>query len=200
MAGDQFYFFDDSLWTVALEKIDRYEAVLFSMRATKGSGYKRLVEDDGFISGIDKNEDQYPDEYKTFSGVGLLNLKDLEVINGPSKFFETVIQFENKKIIDLYPLDQEYWDFGTSEIYFKNCFDLLNGGKLMDFLIDQAFLDTKYLNKNDLSYRSDQKNVLNFGGGSLGGDAMKSIILDNKNHLFQGPGLYYREIFQPVSS
>lgn len=137
--GDQLYLFKEDEISTALKKLNNARAVLFSLNVKKGSTYNETVSKDGCLVEIcspNKNDD-----YLTFSGVGLIKLDGLRPVPGISKFFTTVCNFKEERVALYQPLEAEYWDFGTLEIYFKShqkIYDLKEGHSLIINFLNEA--------------------------------------------------------------
>ncbi|MGZ3789263.1 MAG: nucleotidyltransferase family protein [Bacteriovorax sp.] len=121
--GDQFLFFNQEYWNLALGKISKSRAVLFGIKVDKASAYNETVLEGGRLIDIKKNIQKDLD-YITYSGLGILNLNELTPVPGISRFFDTVADYKNEKIELLAPADFEYWDFGTAEIFAENILKL----------------------------------------------------------------------------
>jgi len=121
--GDQFLFFEEAFWRKATERIQNCRAVLFGIKVDKNSAYNETVTRENKLIEIKKNTAKDHD-YVTYSGLGLLNLKDLKPVPGISRFFETVANFKSEDVELLTPDSFEYWDFGTADIYAQSIFKL----------------------------------------------------------------------------
>lgn len=121
--GDQFLFFDQSFWERAKKRINGCRAVLFGIQVDKDSAYNETVIKENRLIEIKKNTEKKND-YITYSGLGLLNLKGLKPCPGISRFFETVANYKEEVIEFVTPSQFEYWDFGTAAIYAENILKL----------------------------------------------------------------------------
>ena len=64
-------------------------------------------------------------EYITYSGIGVIDLKSFDRVEGESSFFETVVnpKMNRTKIYMSETIEQDvnhYWDFGTLSLYIEN--------------------------------------------------------------------------------
>ena len=115
---DQFLFFDSKYFQDALNALNNSRAALFGIKVKKGSNYNETILENDQLKDIKKSEGL--SDYVTYSGLGILKLDGLEPIAGVTKFFETVANYKKERIQFIIPKKFEYWDFGTSDIYFKN--------------------------------------------------------------------------------
>jgi choline kinase len=121
--GDQFLFFENKYWQLALQKIKNVRAVLFGIQVQKEAAYNETVLKNDCLVEIIKNTAKDHD-YVTYSGLGLLNLNGLKHHPGISRFFETVANYKNEKVEFVTPVQFEYWDYGTAEIYAESILKL----------------------------------------------------------------------------
>lgn len=121
--GDQFLFFDKKFWESALAKVTTSRAVLFGIKVEKEAVYNETVLSGDKLIEIKKNTEKNRD-YVTYSGLGILNLGGLRPVHGISRFFETVANYKEEKVLFVVPDKFEYWDFGTSVIYAESIFKL----------------------------------------------------------------------------
>jgi mannose-1-phosphate guanylyltransferase len=152
--GDQFLFFEDEIWQMALRRVQSCRAVLFGITIDKDSSYNETIIEQNRLVGIEKNIGKL-NNYTTYSGLGLLNLSGLKPVPGISKFFETVANFKLENIEMLTLARFEYWDFGTADIYAKNIFKLKNESNLksmMGHFLNRHAAFTNNLNENDLRF------------------------------------------------
>ena len=165
--GDQFLFFNQELWSKALDRLASCRAVLFGINVEQMALYNETIIENFQLIEIRKNL-KIKKEYTTYSGLGLLSLNNLKPFVGISRFFETVADYKNEKVDMVTPDHYEYWDFGTAEIYMKNMFKLnsknAEGSLIVDFLLKHSALDgpkEKFINDNchslDLDYRAQFK-------------------------------------------
>ncbi len=115
---DQFLFFDNEYFKKALLTLEKSRAALFGIKVDKGANYNETVLVNGLLKEIKKADNL--SNYVTYSGLGILKLDMLAPIAGVTKFFDTVANYKNERIEFIVPENFEYWDFGTSEVYFKN--------------------------------------------------------------------------------
>lgn len=150
--GDQFLFFKNDFMRKAIEQVEFSRAVLFGITVDKMSNYNEIVTKDDELKDIVKNIKKEK-EYVTYSGLGLLKLDGLKKVPGISKFFETVVDYKNEKVVVITPDAFEYWDFGTAEIYAESIIRLANR-KMRNTEM------AKFLEKNN-SFLSDEEKFVN---------------------------------------
>ncbi|MDH5581377.1 MAG: sugar phosphate nucleotidyltransferase [Bdellovibrionales bacterium] len=198
LASDQFYFFDDSSWRKGVNELKNSRAVLFTMNALGTDKYREFVIENDRLIDIRDHIDS--NNYITFSGLGFINLEDFKYRSGPSNFFDSVANYKNEKVITINPVEQEYWDFGTYDLYFKNCFEVLKSkGRFNRFLLDTNSIRSELYHDKRCSYKSNDPLVLNFtsqiNSKPLPGP---SIIMRGDDLDPRGCGLYYNDEYQEV--
>lgn len=161
--GDQFLFFENKYWTLALEKIKNARAVLFGIEVGKDAAYNETILKNDCLVEIKKNT-QKDHDYVTYSGLGLLNLNGLKPHPGISRFFETVANYKNEKVEFVTPSKFEYWDYGTADNYAESIFKLCDinsrSSTMGNFLtLHGAFkgLELKFVNLEEKSIDLEKK-------------------------------------------
>ncbi|MDO9182838.1 MAG: sugar phosphate nucleotidyltransferase [Bacteriovorax sp.] len=167
--ADQFLFFDKKYWNEAIAKVESSRAVLFGIKVEKSSAYNEIVLEDNILKEIRANTEKRAD-YITYSGLGILSLKNLKPIPGISRFFETVVDYKNEKVEVVTPKECEYWDFGTAIIYANNTFKLKKEneresemGKFLTKHLAFVGNEEKYINTKSQSIDLDAKGVFRQG-------------------------------------
>lgn len=181
--SDQFYFFDYRYMQEAYEILcsNNTPAVLFSLSVSKEDGYNETVLDHSkCLVSIEKNS--IKEKYITYSGLGLINLKKLKSVSGPSKFFESVANFKEANVFMLNPEQSEYWDFGTSQLYAKNIFKIVS---LKEAKTKTPFID--FLEQEDALIEA-KINVF---------ASQTAIDLERKSIFFPGK-IHYKKIYQDI--
>lgn len=89
--------------------------VMFAIDVKKNDPYNRLIVEQDRLKKIVPPSDEAPNI--TFSGVSLINKKAIELQKGPSKFFETVLNYRKGAVAVRYLEDYEYVDVGTIDNY-----------------------------------------------------------------------------------
>jgi mannose-1-phosphate guanylyltransferase len=101
----------------------RVAGVMYAISVNKEDSYNRLVVDGRRLVDIVPATASAPQ--MTFSGVSLINKKNIIYVDGSSKFFNTVLNFkENLVVVEVCP-DYEYLDLGTVNLYTKGVEKLL---------------------------------------------------------------------------
>jgi len=210
IAGDQFYFFERSIWNNALEKVKRSHGVLFGLTVNGWEdSYNELCLKDMTLKKIEnysKNAHRKR-AYVTYSGLSLINLEMLDDNVGPSPFFKSVANYSEKDILVLIPENQEYWDFGSSERYYKSIkklfehFMLRKKSEFLNFSLENMVIDFSKVSKKLESYGDFERAFLfNFGKvAHYDFFALMNTDLGKSFSNIKGPGLYYRDIFDQVA-
>lgn len=194
--GDQFLFFESSLFDQALAQLEKFEGVLFGISVPGGAGYRETVIENGQLVDIRAAHHQTAC-YQTYSGVSLFNLSKIEKKSGVQPFFESIANYRQRKIA-FYPLDNySYWDFGTVTRYGQSLYSCVQ-----DLNSPMAkFLDlTEGWQRQHLGEQSycGPKGVLNFSGSTFSTlTAAPAIILAaTKEELARmtESGIYYHSL------
>lgn len=209
VAGDQFYFFEEKTWLKALEIVKRSHGALFGLTVDGSeNSYNELCLDNNLLKKIENYSKRHHDRktYITYSGLSLINLEMLEDREGSLSFFDSVANFDKKNISVLIPQNQEYWDFGTNERYYRGIRSLFEDflrGKNTEFLkfcLNNNVFESSKVFRELKSYGDCGKtSFLNFGKvaeydffAMVKGNSEESAFSPN------GFGLYYRDIFDQI--
>lgn len=131
-----------------MQTLEDDRALLFLM---KNSGdYSGLICLDGHLKKIE-NKSEKP----MFIGLAIINTDEMNVVDGPSKFFETVANYQHEKVRAEF-IEGLFFDFGTLQKYYESCF------KLIDLEEKESIIDSQKLNIELRSYACDLPRVLNF--------------------------------------
>ena len=201
LAVDQFYFFDQFYLDLAKNLISSHGAVLFGLDVDKADIYNRLIIENNLMKGI---EGPKSSSLVTFSGMGLINLQSLTPKKGVSSFFDTVANFNERPVYIINPKNVDYWDFGTSQNYFKSCFRLLGEkeGRFLEFCKEEAVFAPRQVHQSLNSYGAlGTKNLINLSKKRVENPTEKNaIILDFGKDLLEikFSGLFFNEISEKV--
>ena len=193
MNGDQFFFPSERSILLAMEKIKKHPVVLFSVEVE--GKYGEVVTQDDFLVEIVGSSS--PKKCITYSGMGLVNLEELDNIPGVSSFFTSVADYKSQKIPMLFG-ENEYWDFGTIERYYHSVFALLKKviqkeqGPFVDFFLEKRGLIMDKVNNKKNSYNHDSANTVNLSAFPVQNhDDCHAIVLSlEKSREIKTPGIY----------
>lgn len=153
--SDQFYLFDEYSRDEFLVDSE-YDVRLVAINVNKAEKYNSLILNERKLKSISK-EKEHKEDYITYSGISLINLSKIKPVRGYSNFFESVADYKSLNVEVLNPLEQEYWDFGTKELYSLNIRKLLKESekcKLVQFLSNyveiQSQTDLLKIDDNEL--------------------------------------------------
>ncbi len=197
---DQFFMLDQQeLIKQYLRMIDDdLDVVLFPVTVKADSGYNQLCtdKDNNILSQIIPYGSQQND-YITYSGVSIINLKKIKYQSGVSKFFQTVANPAlYKVVVASKQCGIEYWDFGTSKRYYESIFQIVRDAKVKN---DSLF--GKFLKRSNVfvdQYFND--NVLCFNKCRYSNPRdLKSIILSSDEIVdIDKEGIYYNRYCSEV--
>jgi mannose-1-phosphate guanylyltransferase len=180
--SDQFVFIKQDEINQALLKLKELAVILFSYKVNSSDMYNALEIENSKLTGIIQNSDLARNEdVETYTGMSLVNLMNLKPQNGESKFFISVANFDSKT--EIYCLDNfEYWDFGTTQRYYKSMFELFSqinrNSDFLSFLKECNAIDRGKVLDN--GYDSDEG--LNFSGINLSLGLNEIVLESSGNH------------------
>lgn len=159
------------------------------------------MDNPGGFSGLKTKDNQLieigGDEFPMYVGLALLNPKDLTPVEGVSKFFSSVGNYQKEKVTVHYSKGS-YIDFGTTKHYAQTCFEILKrtqaSKSVRDFFIKHGIIRSELINTQLNAYNCDQKNVLNFSQHALKHTWPEgSVIIEEGNSLAQSRCVVYRD-------
>lgn len=115
--SDQFYFFDFENIERDYESLKTSDAIahLYAISVDAKSTYNETVIQNNEL--IDIVPHKGDENYCTYSGVGLIDLGQVDYIPGSSGFFKTVCDFKSNKVLMNIPDNPIFLDLGTLEKY-----------------------------------------------------------------------------------
>lgn len=182
--ADQFFYLRPDEFKSLLKGFEKDPCVLFTNEVNSSDGYNALeISHDGALLGIKKNPDLPRDtKIETYTGNALINLKALNPCPGPSKFFESVSNW-NDITVKRVKLNVDYWDFGTRHRYWETCFRILkmyrenSNHPFFRFLVQERALKTWKIDLNRLSYHAGSERVINLSPDMYTGTVCPAMIL-----------------------
>ncbi|MBL6988214.1 MAG: NTP transferase domain-containing protein [Bacteriovoracaceae bacterium] len=213
MGGDQFLVFDKKYLSELLARLPQNKVILFPIAVSYNSGQNEIIVRDELLQEIVpyKKRDQSKSNYFTYSGTCLVNLQKISPAFGPSKFFASVADYKSSEILVPTIQDAKYWDFGTIKRYYESIQKLYgqytnqSTEPFLQFCIEQNVFSNEVCATDIHAYGSKVAGVYNFAKTPLSQDHTFcqnscSIILHSSNSTkYQGPGLYYDELFEKVT-
>lgn len=100
-----------------LSPLKDVHARLVAMKVDNVGDYNELVCKNESLYSIAKPQ---KNPYKTYSGIGLVNIENLKYVDGVSSFFETVADFKNQKVTVVDMSDLRTVDYGTLTHYYES--------------------------------------------------------------------------------
>lgn len=204
--GDQFYFFDYEFLLKASREMGEAQALLFGIQVEANSGYNATIIENNYLLRIEKPEGK-TESYTTYSGVSIINLKKLNKVNGPSKFFDTVAPFKTAPVLMRTPDKSEYWDFGTTMRYYHSMFRMMKQmiegqqGLFIDFCQKAQVFDSQKIFIEQNAYGQKRwKNTIKLGEGEiLNYEACNAICMGDEGGVaIEGNGIYYAGYYEPL--
>lgn len=197
--SDQFLMLTDSIWSRAIEGIQRYDGILFTTTVNSNEGYNQILTNkESLFEGIKLNKELGRDKsIETYIGSSIVKLSALKPVQGLSKFFDSVANPQERSYLCINVDECTYWDFGTLKQYYQNMFKVLNSADdFIDFLISNKALDKNKIEGN--SYFSSANSVINLSNDRDIISENKIIISGKVNTNSKGPGVQFKKIFEPI--
>lgn len=189
--SDQLMFLSKNTWSEMQDLLQVNDNVLLTM--DNPGGYGSIISDGAKAIAVGKAH-----EGPMFVGLSMLQAERIKPCYGRSRFFETIVRFENNSI-GVVKDKFDFYDFGTITNYASNCFDLFRrlhtDNKLMEKWSGIGILDKTKL--STYSYDTDQKGVLNFSGKALSHPWPTGSIIISEPKLASassGPVVVYDQI------
>lgn len=213
--GDQFLFCNNLVDKMLLH-MKKATATLVALKVKARSGYNGLsLTEDNDLKGIIPEQDYSEEvrEYLTYSGVSLIDLSQLVPFHGPSKFFQTVANYEKKcvKVIEL--LDYEYWDFGTKKRYYDSLWMVLekivnktdsnnNKSSFLSFCLGEKAVIMEKLKSDICSYGQTQTaHIINLSSHPINHEAGRPIVvLEGNPMIIENKNIFYNNLSDLVES
>lgn len=189
--SDAFNFLSIEEIDKAINSIGEAEISLFLNRVDQNEEYAEVVCEKNVMKDIAPKK---MGDFYTYSGSCIINLETFQIKEGVSNFFDSVANWKTK-IVKTTKLENMLWDFGTKELFFKNCFEAFkligsNEKTPKASLVKSHFsINTDKVFSN--SYNSSYKDVLNFGTEAIDFKS-KAIIFGNPEED-KGQGIYLNE-------
>ncbi|MFG1500323.1 sugar phosphate nucleotidyltransferase [Halobacteriovorax sp. XZX-3] len=122
--SDQFYFFDFEQIQNDVERMLSANAIahLYAIEVDKDASYNETKVIDGKLTSISPHDAD--SNYLTYSGVGILDLRKIPLVEGESSFFKTVADYNNKTVHMSLPKNPVFLDLGTLDKYIDVISDL----------------------------------------------------------------------------
>ncbi len=167
--ADQFFYIKAEDLTRILEPHSKKPAVLFSYWVNSSLGYNALdISPKRIVTGITKNNDLPQGKtVETYTGISLIDLAQLDKIQGASKFFDSVCPYQKKEISAILLENIDYWDFGTVKRYWESMHQILSTYRMnsnhpfLRFLVNEKAMKTWKIDLQGLGYHSRSPGVIN---------------------------------------
>ncbi len=206
--ADQFFYLKKEDLFRILRPFEKGPAALFTYWVNTSLGYNALeVSNERYVTGIVKNMELASNiRVETYTGIAYVDLAQLTMTPGPSKFFESVCPFTKKKIPAILLDNIDYWDFGTVRRYWETCFQILKTYRthsthpFLRFLVQEKALKTWKIDLLRLSYHSHSAGVINLSPDPEVRDLGSAIILTGDQAMPKSaPTIWWHEIEEEVN-
>jgi len=163
-------------WNELASFSKKFQNILIALPVSIDSSYNRLIVENSLFKGIEPPNSSTSSI--TYSGFGLINLESFDFVQGPSSFFDTVINPKINNTGVYIPDSFEYWDFGTIELYKK---------KIMALLMEESKLNTYLKESIDKSMKKK--------GGDLESPLLKvSLNEEQEFQIYNCQGKRWHEV------
>ena len=185
--SDQFIMFDQNVFDQAKQLLNTSDIVLFTYDVNSNQLYNKLIIDsENNLLGILENKNISRDIiHQTYTGMALVKLESLERSVGPSKFFSSVANPENKVVKCVNIAQSVYWDFGTIQRYHQSLFKLLSmmdsKDPFVEFLMDVRAIDQNKINGS--SYYTKSLSAINLSSKDVELGENSILMSDNATHF-----------------
>lgn len=205
--ADQFFYLKPEDFLALLKGHEKNACVLFTNEVNSSDGYNALqISETGKLEGITKNADlPRGKQVETYTGNALINLKEIPPVSGPSKFFDSVANW-NEIPVKRIKLDVDYWDFGTRSRYWETCFRILERYRVnsnhpfLRFLVQERALKTWKIDLNHLSYNAGAERVINLTPEKYTGTTCPAMILAGTSDKIVPEGITWNGITESFKS
>ncbi len=206
--ADQFFYLKKEDLFRILGPFEKSPAALFSYWVNTSLGYNALeVSSERLVTGIVKNGELPANaRVETYTGIAYVDLAQLQETPGPSKFFDSVCPFKEKKIPAILLENIDYWDFGTVRRYWETCFAILKTYRaqsthpFLRFLVQEKALKTWKIDLSKLSYHSASAGVINLSPMPEVRDLGSAIIIaGDKAVPKKGRWVWWHDVADEVS-
>lgn len=205
--ADQFFYLKPEEFDALTKGREKDSCVLFTNEVNSSDGYNALkIDSEGNLQGIIKNSDLGRGEkIETYTGNAIINLKDLKPDSGPSKFFDSVANW-NQVNVKRIKLEVDYWDFGTRDRYWETSFRILERYRVnsnhpfLRFLVQERALKTWKIDLNQLSYNGSANRVINLTENKYTGTVCPSVILAGPHDKIVQDGIVWNGIQDKVKN
>lgn len=124
--SDQFIMLNNEVKESFLKASEVNDTTLLTYTVNSNDKYNGILSRGDLVQAIKPNAEYQRDEHhETYTGMSIINLESLDPIQGESKFFDTVADFNKLRVGKINIKDSHYWDFGTLERYYSSMFKIL---------------------------------------------------------------------------
>ncbi len=202
--ADHFIFLQKKIWEAFKQIAAKKSVTIMGIPVTKDEGYNQIViHEDSSFGGVVKNLEA-PENFYTYAGVSIIKLDSLNLVKGPSRFFESVANYDQYGVGVYCPEIFDEWDFGTIERYTTSILHLLKryvknkeneSDPMINFCRKNSVIQMDKISTFGNSYGSLIKDVCNFGCAEKVKVTGPAVIIDGEPLKDFGPGVYFKEFF-----
>lgn len=204
--ADQFFYIKKDDLSKILKPFEKSSTILFSYWVNSSLGYNALdVDSDRMVRGIIKNEKLLAQSrVETYTGISVIDLKQLKPVVGKSSFFDSVCIFEKNPVPTILLEKIEYWDFGTVKRYWETMQKVLSAYSkdsthpFLRFLVQERALKTWKINLIEHSYHARSPGVINLNPDPFNAEINPSVILDGDAKRKDSPHIWWKGIEEEV--
>jgi choline kinase len=205
--ADQFFYLKPDEFHSLIKGREKEPCLLFTNEVNSSDGYNALqLKEDGSLSGITKNTElPRGTAIETYTGNALINLKEISPVIGPSKFFESVANW-NSVSVSRIKLDVDYWDFGTRARFWETSFRILERYRVnsnhpfLRFLVQERALKTWKIDLNQLSYNAVGEKVINLNPDKYTGSVCPAMILSGTSDKIDPETISWNGVVDSIRS
>jgi mannose-1-phosphate guanylyltransferase len=204
--ADQFFYIKKEELSHILKPFEKSPSVIFSYWVNSSLGYNALnVNEQRIVTGITKNKDLLAQSrVETYTGISIIDLKQLKPVPGKSSFFESVCPFDNQQVPAILLDKVDYWDFGTVKRFWETTQKILttysmnSNHPFLRFLVSERALKTWKINLIEHSYHAKSPGVVNLNPDAISTPMSPCIVLQGPVEKRDSPNVWWKGISEEV--
>jgi NDP-sugar pyrophosphorylase family protein len=204
--ADQFFYIKKEDLSHILKPFEKSPSVIFSYWVNSSLGYNALnIDENRIVTGITKNKDlMAQSRVETYTGISLIDLKQLKPVPGKSAFFESVCPFDKQQVPAILLDKVDYWDFGTVKRFWETTQKILttysmnSNHPFLRFLVSERALKTWKINLIEHSYHAKSPGVVNLNPDAITTPMSPCIVLQGPVEKKDVPHVWWKGIAEEV--
>jgi NDP-sugar pyrophosphorylase family protein len=204
--ADQFFYIKKEDLSHILKPFEKSSSVIFSYWVNSSLGYNALnVDENRIVTGITKNKDlMAQSRVETYTGISIIDLKQLKPVAGKSAFFDSVCPFDKQQVPAILLDKIDYWDFGTVKRFWETTQKILttysmnSNHPFLRFLVSERALKTWKINLIEHSYHAKSPGVVNLNPDAIMTPMSPCIVIQGPVEKRDVPFVWWKGIAEEV--